>query len=79
MSDLGAPIDHHPILLSNYFAQTEALAFGKSAAVVRAELQAENMSPTDIEALVPHKVFEGNLHRHHSYSRSLPHVCLGSN
>ena len=60
VSDLGAPIDHHPILLSNYFAQTEALAFGKSAAVVRAELQAENMSPTDIEALVPHKVFEGN-------------------
>jgi glucose-6-phosphate isomerase len=59
-SDLGAPVDHHPILLSNYFAQTEALAFGKSADVVRAELEAEKMSPSDIEALVPHKVFEGN-------------------
>lgn len=59
-SDLGAPVDHHPILLSNYFAQTEALAFGKSADVVRAELRAEEMSPSDIEALVPHKVFEGN-------------------
>lgn len=59
-SDLGAPVDHHPILLSNYFAQTEALAFGKSADVVRAELRAEKMSPSDIEALVPHKVFEGN-------------------
>jgi glucose-6-phosphate isomerase len=43
---------HHDILLANVFAQAEALAFGKTAAEVRAE-KVPN-------ALVPHKVFEGN-------------------
>ena len=43
---------HHDILLANVFAQSEALAFGKTAA----EVQAENVPA----ALVPHKVFEGN-------------------
>ncbi len=59
--DLGGPIDHHPILLSNYFAQTEAMAFGKSADDVRAELVAEGKLDAEaIERLVPHKVFDGN-------------------
>jgi glucose-6-phosphate isomerase len=44
--------EHHDLLTANVFAQTEALAFGKSADEVRAE-------GTD-EALVPFKVFEGN-------------------
>lgn len=57
--DLGAPVDHHPILLSNYFAQTEAMAMGKSAEQVREELKG-TMSDEAVEALVPHKVFEGN-------------------
>jgi len=56
---IGAPEDHHPILLSNYFAQTEALCFGKDADVVRSELEGK-MSPEAVDALVPHKVFEGN-------------------
>jgi len=43
---------HHDILLANVFAQAEALAFGKTAAEVRAEGTAA--------ALVPHRVFEGN-------------------
>lgn len=43
---------HHDILLANMFAQAEALAFGKTAEQVRAEGTAE--------ALVPHRVFEGN-------------------
>jgi len=43
---------HHDILLANVFAQSEALAFGKTAAEVKAE-----KVPA---ALVPHKVFEGN-------------------
>jgi len=61
VSNLGAPVDHHPILLSNYFAQTEAMAFGKGADEVRAELKAGGtMSDDEIEALVPHKVFDGN-------------------
>ncbi len=44
--------DHHDILMANVFAQTEALAFGKTADEVRAEGTAE--------ALVPHRVFAGN-------------------
>ncbi len=50
--------DHHPKLLANFFAQTEALAFGKSREKVEAEFAAAGK--TDVEALVPHKVFEGN-------------------
>jgi len=49
------PANHHRILLSNYFAQPEALAFGKSEEQVRAEL-GDGAS----EALVKSKVFEGN-------------------
>jgi glucose-6-phosphate isomerase len=52
--------EHHSILLSNFFAQTEALMNGKTAAEVRAELQKSGMPPTQIDALVPHKVFTGN-------------------
>jgi glucose-6-phosphate isomerase len=44
--------DHHTILLANVFAQTEALAFGKSAEEVKAE-----GTP---DWLVPHRVFEGD-------------------
>jgi glucose-6-phosphate isomerase len=44
--------DHHDLLMANVFAQTEALAFGRTAEQVRAEGTAE--------ALVPHRVFEGN-------------------
>lgn len=57
--DVGAPVDHHPILLSNFFAQTEAMAFGKDAVTVRAELVG-TMDDAAVDALVPHKVFEGN-------------------
>jgi glucose-6-phosphate isomerase len=57
---IGAPTDHHPILLSNYFAQTEAMAFGKDAATVKAELDQTSMSEEEKAALIPHKVFEGN-------------------
>jgi glucose-6-phosphate isomerase len=44
--------DHHDILMSNVFAQAEALAFGKTEAQVRAEGTAD--------AVVPHRIFEGN-------------------
>lgn len=57
---IGGPTDHHPILMSNYFAQTEALAFGKDAETVRAELIASGMDEAAVEKLVNHKVFEGN-------------------
>ncbi|HYE18799.1 MAG TPA: glucose-6-phosphate isomerase [Tepidisphaeraceae bacterium] len=52
--------EHHPILLSNFLAQTEALMKGKSEAEVRAELTKEGLSGAALEALVPHKVFDGN-------------------
>lgn len=52
--------EHHATLLSNFFAQTEALMRGKTEAEVRVELQASGMGAAAIEALVPHKVFPGN-------------------
>lgn len=53
-------VDHHQKLLSNFFAQTEALMVGKSEAEVRAELLASGKSDAEIEKLLPFKVFEGN-------------------
>jgi glucose-6-phosphate isomerase len=52
--------DHHPILLSNYLAQTEALMKGKTPEEARAELVAQGMSGVELEELVPHKTFPGN-------------------
>lgn len=51
---------HHPILLSNFFAQTEALMKGKTADEVRQELEAAGKTEAEIEKLLPFKVFEGN-------------------
>jgi len=75
---IGAPVDHHPILLSNYFAQTEALAFGKPADVVKAELEAKGMDAAEIESLVPHKVFEGNRPSNSFLFQKLTPRTLGS-
>jgi glucose-6-phosphate isomerase len=52
--------DHQAKLLANFLAQTEALAFGKTAAEARAELERQGLSGADLEALLPHKLFEGN-------------------
>lgn len=52
--------DHHDILLSNFFAQTEALMNGKTATQVTAELKAAGKSDAEIAELVPFKVFDGN-------------------
>jgi len=52
--------DHHPKLLANFFAQTEALMKGKTAAEAKAELEKSGLNASDVEALVNHKVFEGN-------------------
>ncbi|WP_354623876.1 glucose-6-phosphate isomerase [Psychromonas sp. MME2] len=52
--------DHHTKLLSNFFAQTEALAFGKSQAQVEAEFAAAGKAAADVAHLVPSKVFVGN-------------------
>ncbi len=52
--------DHHPILLANFFAQTEALMRGKTTKEVQAELEELGMNPVRIAQLTPHKVFPGN-------------------
>ncbi|MFT4032860.1 MAG: glucose-6-phosphate isomerase [Siphonobacter sp.] len=52
--------EHHKILLSNFFAQTEALMNGKTEEEVIAEFKAKNVSPEEYEPLVAFKVFEGN-------------------
>ncbi|MDG4952641.1 glucose-6-phosphate isomerase [Actinobacillus equuli] len=52
--------DHHAKLLSNFFAQTEALAFGKSKETVEAEFMAAGKNLADVAEIVPFKVFTGN-------------------
>jgi glucose-6-phosphate isomerase len=52
--------DHHQKLLSNFFAQTEALMNGKSEEEVETELLKTGKSPGDVAALAPFKIFSGN-------------------
>lgn len=52
--------DHHEKLLSNFFAQTEALAFGKSKQAVEEEFLAVGKSLESVKEIVPFKVFTGN-------------------
>jgi glucose-6-phosphate isomerase len=70
--------EHHPILLSNFFAQTEALMNGKSAEQAAAELRKEGKSEQDIQRLLPHKVFDGNRPTNSILFRSLTPRVLGS-
>jgi len=52
--------EHHTLLASNCFAQTEALMRGKTADEARSELMRSGIAAARVELLVPHKVFEGN-------------------
>ena len=52
--------DHHLKLMANFFAQTEALAFGLPAGKVEAQLSAAGLDEDRIALLTPHKTFEGN-------------------
>jgi glucose-6-phosphate isomerase len=52
--------EHHVNLLSNFFAQTEAMMNGKTAEEVTAELAAKGKSETEIARLLPFKIFTGN-------------------
>lgn len=69
--------DHHDKLLANFLAQTEALAFGKTEAEARAELTAEGLDATALEALLPHKVFAGNRPTNSILYRRLTPATLG--
>ncbi|MBP8156939.1 MAG: glucose-6-phosphate isomerase [Flavobacterium sp.] len=52
--------DHHDKLMSNFFAQTEALLNGKTEAQVKAEFEKQNLTGEKADYLLPFKVFTGN-------------------
>lgn len=70
--------EHHPILLSNYFAQTEALMQGKTAEEVEVELKASGMDEAAIKKLTPFKVFEGNRPTNSILIKKITPRALGS-
>ncbi len=70
--------EHHPILLSNYFAQTEALMKGKTEAEVRTELEKSGLSGRKLEQLLPHKVFPGNRPTNSLLFKKLDPATLGA-
>lgn len=70
--------DHHTLLLSNFFAQTEALMKGKSEEEVRAELAAKGMDEAALAELLPFKVFSGNRPTNSILLRRLTPRSLGS-
>jgi len=70
--------DHHPKLLANFFAQTEALAFGKSKEQVEAEFLAAGKTLEQVKDLVPFKVFEGNRPTNSILFKSLTPKVLGA-
>lgn len=70
--------EHHKILLSNFFAQTEALMNGKSMDTVVKELETAGKSPEEIEQLAQFKVFEGNRPTNSILLKKLTPKVLGS-
>ncbi|MEX1330454.1 MAG: glucose-6-phosphate isomerase [Desulfobacterales bacterium] len=70
--------EHHNILLSNFFAQTEALMNGKTKEEVVAELKKADKTDLEIEKLTPHKIFEGNKPTNSILFRQLVPRALGS-
>ncbi|MCB1792536.1 MAG: glucose-6-phosphate isomerase, partial [Gammaproteobacteria bacterium] len=66
-ADMLAPVSnyrciarHHRALMSNIFAQAEAMMRGKNEAEAKAELEAQGLDAAAVEALLPYKVFPGN-------------------
>ena len=70
--------DHHSKLLSNYFAQTEALMRGKTSQEAKEELLSSGMEMEAINELLPHKVFEGNKPSNSIMVKKLTPRVLGS-
>lgn len=70
--------EHHKMLLANFFAQTEALMKGKTEEEAKAELEKEGKSSETIEALLPHKVFPGNIPTNSLMFKKLTPKTLGS-
>jgi glucose-6-phosphate isomerase len=70
--------EHHEILLSNFFAQTEALMNGKTAPEVRQELERKGTSAEEIKKLLPYRVFKGNRPTNSILVRKITPRTLGS-
>jgi len=70
--------DHHPKLLANFFAQTEALMKGKTAEEAKAELEKAGLSAEDVAALLNPKVFEGNRPTNSIFFKKLAPFTLGA-
>jgi len=70
--------DHHEKLLSNFFAQPEALMNGKSLDEVNKELENEKMSKKQKKLIAPHKVFEGNRPTNSIFVKKITPRSLGS-
>jgi glucose-6-phosphate isomerase len=84
-ADFLAPIEsqnplgrHHAILLSNFFAQTEALMKGKTESEVRSELTKQGTTGEEQDALTPHKIFAGNKPTNSILFQKLTPLTLGS-
>lgn len=71
-------MDHHPILLSNFFAQTEALMKGKTEAEARAELESTGVTGDQLDLLARAKVFPGNKPSNSIMFEKLTPATLGS-
>ncbi len=70
--------EHHAILLSNFFAQTEALLNGKTPEEVVADLRHAGKTADEIKKLTPHKIFEGNKPTNSILFKQLTPRVLGS-
>ncbi|WP_430814129.1 glucose-6-phosphate isomerase [Carboxylicivirga sp. RSCT41] len=70
--------DHHPKLLANFFAQTEAMMVGKTEEQVTAEFKAAGKSDEEIAALLPYKVFLGNIPTNSFLMKELNPRTLGA-
>lgn len=69
--------EHQDILLANYFAQTEALAFGKTEDEVFNELKTSGKTEDEIEFLLPYKIFAGNTPTNSFLFKELTPFTLG--
>ena len=69
---------HHQILLSNFFAQTEALLNGKSEEEIISDLKKDGKTAKEIQNLLPHKLFEGNRPTNSILFKKLTPRVLGS-
>lgn len=70
--------NHHQLLLSNYFAQTQALMQGKSLETVIQEMKNAGCSLQEIETYAPYKVFEGNRPTNSLLVKKIDPKTLGS-